>query len=311
MELNSVDLNLLVALDALLAERSVTRAAHRLSVGQPAMSATLRRLRRLFDDELLVRDADRLTPTSLGESLRRPVREALEAAQRVLFVGNTFAPASDHRTFTIVASDYVGLVLLKPLVRRMAQLAPNIVLVLRPVGPGVLAQIRLEGIDLAIVPREIMPAHVELPSTDLFSDRFVIAVDESLPCELDDPAIPRLHDRRRVSTWDDALPGSSGWPPRTTGGTVAVELSTQTSLLAPFLVGGAQLTTPVLERLAAILGPVAGIRTIEPSKPLQSITEAMYWNARRTDDPSHRWLRGELEDVARGLDRIDTVDDPH
>jgi len=90
--LSSIDLNLLVALDALLTERNVTRAAERTSVGQPAMSASLARLRKHFDDQLLVRQGRRLMPTPLAETLVGPVREALAAAESVLVRSHAFDP---------------------------------------------------------------------------------------------------------------------------------------------------------------------------------------------------------------------------
>lgn len=303
MNLTNVDLNLLVALDALLAERHVTRAAERLSVGQPAMSATLRRLRRLFDDELLVRSGDSMARTPLAESLVRPVRDALHAAQRVLDVGRRFDPATDDRTFTVVASDYVGLVLLKPLTKRLARTAPRVALVVRPVAEGFLTQIRRDRVDLAIVPREIMPTVVDLPSTDLFSDRFVVAVDAARGCQGPqlDPA--SLTNRSWISTWDDARLDSGARIPRVADDLIAVELSTQTSLLAPFLVSGTNLATPILERMAGLLGTAAGIRAVDPPDPAQSITEAMYWSPRKTADPGHQWLRAEVERVAEELSR--------
>jgi len=97
MSLNEVDLNLL---DALLAERSVTRAADRLGLSQPGMSNTLTRLRKLCGDPLLVRQGQRLVPTPRAESLRQPVQEALSLIQHALENRPGFDPATDHATFT-------------------------------------------------------------------------------------------------------------------------------------------------------------------------------------------------------------------
>jgi hypothetical protein len=118
VNLNGVDLNLLAAFDALLAERSVISAAERLCLGQPAMSAALGRLRKLFDDPLLARVGSEFLPTPLAETLVRPVREAIVAIHPVLAVRGEFDPALDHRTFTVIASDYVGLVPLRPRLQR-------------------------------------------------------------------------------------------------------------------------------------------------------------------------------------------------
>lgn len=125
MNLAGVDLNLLVALDALLDERSVTRAADRLGLSQPGMSNTLARLRKLVGDPLLVREGLTLVPTPRAESLRQPVQEALSLIQAALDDRRSdFDPGSDRATFTISCSDYSLLMLIGPLVRRLAAAAP-------------------------------------------------------------------------------------------------------------------------------------------------------------------------------------------
>src|ERR1700754_4132374 len=129
----SVDLNLLIALDALLSERNVTRAAERTSVGQPAMSASLARLRKHFDDQLLVRQGRQVMPTPLAESLVGPVREALAAVETVLVRSRAFAPRTDRAAFTIVAADYVTMVLLRPLFGAITDEAPYVRISVKPV----------------------------------------------------------------------------------------------------------------------------------------------------------------------------------
>src|SRR5919201_671414 len=119
MELAGVDLNLLVAFDALMQERSVTRAASRVGLSQPGMSNALARLRKLFGDPLLVREGTTLVPTPRAESLRQPVREALSVIQDALDTRDGFDPASSQMTFTVSCSDYSLLMLIGPLVRRL------------------------------------------------------------------------------------------------------------------------------------------------------------------------------------------------
>ena len=121
MNLRSIDLNLLVSLDALLNESSVSRAADRMRVGQPAMSATLARLRALFDNPLLVRVGRELRLTPFAEALREPLAEVLAGIEAVVNAGVAFDPATSSRTFTVMASDYVALVLLRPLMERLTR----------------------------------------------------------------------------------------------------------------------------------------------------------------------------------------------
>src|ERR1039457_1689539 len=101
VDLNRVDLNLLVAFDALMCERSVTQAARRLSVGQSAMSSTLGRLRKLFDDPLLIRDGRGMVATSLAESLAKQVRDVLERIESMLAYPTGFDAAVHDRHFPV------------------------------------------------------------------------------------------------------------------------------------------------------------------------------------------------------------------
>jgi DNA-binding transcriptional LysR family regulator len=301
MNLNGVDLNLLVSLDALLTERNVTRAAERLSIGQPAMSGALNRLRKLFDDPLLSRVGSELVPTPLAETLVRPVHEAISAIQSVLSVKGSFDPGVDHRTFTLVASDYVGLILLQPLIRQVATAAPRVRLLVRPVTPDFLADLRRDQIDLALVPRELMPERVGLPHEELFRDRYVCAVDADNQEVGDALTVEQFTRYRHLASSGGLLPSLGHRQLGAFGLLPAAEISTQTSLVTPFLLAGTDMITLVLERLGRRLQQAAGIRLVEPPIPLQSITETMYWHPRRGDDPGHRWLRSQLLNASRDL----------
>src|SRR5690349_6747031 len=177
MSLAGVDLNLLVALDALLAERNVTRAAERVGLSQPGMSNTLARLRKLFGDPLLVREGLTLVPTPRAESLRQPVAEALSLVQHALDDRPGFDPATDPATFTVSCSDYSLLMLIGPLVRRLAAAAPGLTIQVLPRAPDPVRLLRDGDADLVIEPVEIMP-EVTLPSLRLFADRWICCVWE-------------------------------------------------------------------------------------------------------------------------------------
>lgn len=301
MKLNGIDLNLLVALDALLDERSVTVAAERLNIGQPAMSAALARLRKLFDDPLLARSDGELVPTRLGQTLARPVREAIRSIETVLAVRGSFQPATDHRTFTVVASDYVGLVMLRPLLSEISTAAPHVRLIVQPMTADVVAELRRDQIDLALVPRELMPERAGLPHEDLFTDRYVCAV-AATNTKVGDRVTPKQFSTMpQLACGGGALPAIGQRHLGPLGAAPVAEISTQTAMLAPFLLAGTDLITLVLERLGRLLAEPAGIRLVEPPLPIQPVTEAMYWSQRRADDPSHRWLRDRIQAVAAGL----------
>ncbi|MDO5684017.1 MAG: LysR family transcriptional regulator, partial [Propionibacteriaceae bacterium] len=181
MKLTSLDLNLLVALDALLDEESVTRAAERLFVGQPAMSATLAKLRSIFNDPLLVREGRGLRRTPTAEGLRAPLTRILVDIQHLIDSSHDFDPATSDRVFTIVASDYVGVVLLRPVLEYLATAAPQVEIVVRPVQPGLLDDLARGVADLVIYPAGLLPRNHPFNTRVLFEDHFVCVADSQHP----------------------------------------------------------------------------------------------------------------------------------
>jgi DNA-binding transcriptional LysR family regulator len=302
VKLSRIDLNLLVALDALLTERSVTLAARRLSIGQPAMSAALGRLRRLFDDPLLVRQGSRLVPTPLAESLVDPVRQCLASVESIVSVRGAFQPDRDVRRFTLLASDYVLFVLLRPLFAELATEAPGVLIHVTPVPADHFDRLRDGRADLLILPREIArDAGARFPHVALFTDRHVCAV------AMDNPDVGDTMSLAEFSTLP-YLAYQAGAPyslvesqldlreiPRRT------KVATETFALAPFLLTGTRLITLLYERLGRQVAEQAGIRLLESPVDLPPITEAMYWDPRHTEDAGHRWLRDRISAHASSL----------
>src|SRR5688572_9306507 len=135
-QLSGLDMNLLVVLDVLLAERNVTRAAARLGLSQPAVSNALSRLRTAFGDPLLVRTPQGMAPTPQAVGLEAPLRDALVRVRSAVTGGTEFDPATAQRTFVLAATDYVQFVLLGELVRRVQTIAPGISLKVVPMTHG-------------------------------------------------------------------------------------------------------------------------------------------------------------------------------
>src|SRR5919197_1539975 len=175
MDLGGLDLNLLVALDALLSERSVTRAARRVGLSQPGMSNALARLRRQCGDPLLVRQGAVLVPTSRAEALAGPVREALALIRGALDDPVPFDPARDRRSFRVSCSDYTVLMLIGPLVRTLASEAPGVAVEVLPRLADADRALRDADVDLVVEPTEIM-GQTDLPGTRLWEDRWVCCV---------------------------------------------------------------------------------------------------------------------------------------
>jgi DNA-binding transcriptional LysR family regulator len=297
VSLSGVDLNLLVALDALLAERNVTRAAARMSLGQSAMSAALARLRKQLSDPLLVREGRTYRLTTLAESLVGPVAEAIAAADQVLGVRRPFDPRTDERTFSVMASDYVTLVLLRPLLAQLAVEAPRVRITIKATGTDFVNKLRRGSADLLIYPIDLAEPLSGLPRTVLFSDRFVLAADR------DNPDIDGDIDIERFSKLPFA--GVSGDVPSVVesqlearGIVTRVEVVTETHVIVPFLLTGTRLVSLVQERLVRAVSKHGALRTVSSPVELRPLVEAMYWTTRSSDDPAHRWLRSRLADLA-------------
>ena len=172
MRFKGLDLNLVVALDILLQERSVSRAADRLKLSQPAVSAALARLRDYFNDELLVSIGRSMIPTAYAESLWPIARDLLAKADLLIDTSSSFDPATSQRRFRVSASDFIQTVLISPALRALHDAAPRIGMDVGPTGPASLTQFENGEIDCIISPEQYAsPAH---PFRPLFADRHVV-----------------------------------------------------------------------------------------------------------------------------------------
>ncbi|HLH70613.1 MAG TPA: LysR family transcriptional regulator [Candidatus Dormibacteraeota bacterium] len=301
MNLARVDLNLLVALDALIAERHVTRAAQRVHLSQPAMSNALARLRRMFGDELLVRVGREYRLTALAEELREPLRDLLQLAQETVQRRPRFDPATDSRVFTVVASDYSAYLLLQPLMRWIDERAPGVTLQLQRSTRGEPEKAQSD-LNLGLWPSPTA-ADLELPCEILFHDRWVCVVWEG-----NDRVADRISRDQYLSLphviYGRALDEVLGIADRAVLGSTNprhVQASTDSFLLLPFLLEGTHLVALLQERLALRLAEAAKIRLVEPLFETPPVAEAMYWHPRHTSDPAHRWLRSLLRELAAEL----------
>jgi DNA-binding transcriptional LysR family regulator len=179
--LASVDLNLLVPLLALLEERSVTRAAGKVGLSQPAMSHGLNRTRRLLNDELLVRQGRGMVLTPRAAELIAPLRQALQQTARIVS-GSSFDPAVDRRLITVAMTNSTAFVIGSELSRLLAQRAPNTVLRLRTTSVATSAAFAEDAADVVLLP-EAFPA--PYPRERLYDDRWVVVASWNEPREAD------------------------------------------------------------------------------------------------------------------------------
>ncbi|MDF3289068.1 LysR family transcriptional regulator [Streptomyces silvisoli] len=302
VDLKGVDLNLLVALDALLSERNVTRAAKRLSLGQPAMSAALGRLRRYFDDPLLVREGKVLVLTPTAVSLGPLVRDAVAANEAVFGQHRGFDSKADRQRFTIMASDYVTLVLLRPLVARLAREAPSQRVNVVPVKADHAEQLRMGQTDLLVLPAELAGFGFAFPQRYLFNDRYVLIADadnHNVRSAVTAEEFARLpyvaYSGGPLSSLAEAQLEALGISP-------SVKASTQSFVTMPHLVIGTPFVSLVPERLARLVAAWARLKVLEPPVPLRPVSEALFWHPRHTADRAHSSLRDRIADHAAELD---------
>lgn len=297
--LSGVDLNLLVVLDALLAERHVTRAALRINKTQPAVSHALARLRTLFDDPILVRSGGRLEPTARALELAEPLRQALSVLDG-LMDERALDPMTSEREFRLSMSDYAADVLLPSLVGRLRQQAPRMALRLVSLGrEAALSAIQSGEIDLAV---GVYPVAAGADASGvcfapLFDDGFACLVDEaagpplrSLDDYLSRPHVAVAASPQDVGEIDAALVAL--------GRTRRVVVTLPHWSVAPALVKGTDLVLTAARRsLLARRGQ--GLAIVDPPFTLAAVSLVQAWHVRRDFDAAHRWLRGEVEACLR------------
>jgi DNA-binding transcriptional LysR family regulator len=302
VNLASIDLNLLVALDALLEERHVTRAARRLGLSQPAASHALARLRELLRDPLLVRSGATLVPTPRASALVRDVRAILDSIRATL-AGGVFDPATSTRHFALGAADYFELVVLPALVHALAVAAPGIDLVVRPVGGDAAPALGDGKLDVFFAVDALAGA-AHIRRRPLFDEGYVCAVRAG------HPVLRRGLDLDRFLQLGHVFIAPGG----TRGGVVDDALARRKKvrrvvamvpsfLAAPAIVASSDLIVTMPVRPAKRLASAFDLRLLEPPIALPRFTVSAYWHDRVQEDPAHVWLREQLVAVSRTIDR--------
>ncbi|MCZ0204336.1 LysR family transcriptional regulator [Streptomyces achromogenes] len=301
MNLASLDLNLVVALRALLEERNVTRAGQRIGLSQPAMSAALARLRRHFDDELLARVGGHYELTALGQVLLDRTATAYDVLERLFASQADFDPATEEREFKLVASDYAVAVFGTALARVVHEEAPGIRLCFTHTPPTVVdgTATLLSATDGMLMPHGVISG---FPATDLYDDRWVFLVADDHPgigdrlTRRDLARLPWVTYQRTYDTPAVRQLGMLGIEPRP-------EVSVDSFQLLPLLVAGTRRIALVQARLARLLSPIAAVRVVEPPYEPVPLREALWWHPVHTHDAAHIWLRDTAARVGAALDR--------
>ena len=292
--LASLNLNLLLALAALLDEANVTRAAARLGVTQSAMSHNLRQLRALLGDRLLVRGPRGMLRTPHAEALRGPLRRGLGELERVVAGRVGWSPATDARVFHLALGDYVGVQILPPLLEVLGREAPRVDVDVRPADLRD-STAQLEAGELDVVVALDASDTPGLRQRALLSDTFVCVARRGHP-ELQGPLdLDRFCELPHVLISPRGLSGSFvDSALARLGRRRRVALRVPYFLVAPLVVARSDLLLTAPARLAHDLAQHYPLQILPAPLELPRFTLNLIWHERFDDDPAHRWLRDAL-----------------
>lgn len=300
MRFRGLDLNLLATFVALMEERSVSRAATRLNLSQPAVSAALARLRSYFGDDLLVLEGRRMFPTALAETLFEPVLAVLRSIDGIVDSSATFDPASARRTFRIATSDYVMMVLIRPLVEHLGREAPGLRLSLELTSDRTALRLDDGKIDLVVLPEEFAaPRH---PLELVFEEWHVVVGAR------DHPALagPISHDdfcaleHVAVMVGADVPAAFADRQLEQLGVTRRVGVTVPSFAAVPWMLAGTQRIGLMHARLATLMAASLPITTSPIPFEFPLMREVLQYHRARGGDPGLAWLRAQVLAMARG-----------
>ncbi|WP_424136257.1 LysR family transcriptional regulator [Roseomonas chloroacetimidivorans] len=301
MNLRTVDLNLLVIFDALMAERHVSRAAARIGMSQPAVSNALSRLRHLFQDELFIRAAGRMEPTPRALELGQSVEVILRQAERLLVTDLTFDPRASDRHFTLRMSDLVGYLALPRITAHLRDAAPAVSLEVLHTSPeDTLKALEADTLDLAL--SMALDTSRLIRSAPLFQDRMCCVMSASHPLAKGRLSLERFlghpHMRVAMSPTDtrfvDNVLVEQGLQRR-------VVLTVPHWLLVPRTLAGTDLLAVVSRKMADLFTGDGGI--VARPLPFQSVPFDwhLYWHRRYDGSAAHLWLRETITALCRTI----------
>lgn len=300
VHLHRLDLNLLVVLQALLAERSVTRAAERLALSQPAVSHALARLRRSFGDRLLVRTPRGMEPTPRAKAMTEPLERALADLTRAVSSPGEFDPRRARGRFHVATDDYLELVLMPRLLARVWREAPGIDIHVHNVSARSGHDLAEGRIDFIVDPLDALGQLPGAYSQRILDERFVCIVRAG------HPALGKPLTAKAFASLSHALVVPAGRPGSIVDTALAklglrrrVAIAIPHFIAAPAIIRETDAIATLPRRIALTLGD--GLTLIEPPIALPTFTIETVWHERNHNDPAHAWLRACISEVSRGL----------
>lgn len=304
MNIASLDLNLLRVFDALMLERSVTRAGERIGLSQPAVSAALQRLRHIVGDQLFVREGNIMVPTSRAIALGPAVRQAMESIDLVFSEQSSFQPSTATRSFRLLGSDFFSTILMPELSRRVLADAPNVLLQFLDGGPRAVPHALSEGtIDLTLGPL------VEIPEWAAFEflvkSRLVVAAKrghpdlaragvrpgDTIPLDLF-CALPQV-----ICSTDGGLSTAIDTALNANGRKRRVALTMPHFHTVSLAIARGDLVGSIPLQFAALAAKTLDLDLFELPVGGHDLDVGMYWHRRYDRDGAHMWLRSQVRSV--------------
>jgi DNA-binding transcriptional LysR family regulator len=309
MNIENFDLNLLVCFDALMRERNVSRAAEQLNISQPAMSNSLKRLRALLDDPLLVRTTRGMEPTERALELEPLIRQSLSFAEAALSPTDHFTPATSQRVFRILVSDYVEGTLISSLVRYLQEHAPNITLDVLTLSDASFQDLEKGKVDLAINRFDDIPQ--SFYQRLIWGDSFSCLVNEGHPLITNNTleqylasghiwvsktgigvATGMTQENSHKRGWvDDALTALQCER--------QIRVFTRHYQIVPLLVNRTDLIATLPTRAAYSYSSYKELVVLEPPFEIKPIEVKMVWSPLLHHNSAHQWIRRALVDLAQ------------
>lgn len=302
---NPLSASNLRVLCTLIEERSVTRAAHRLRLSQPATSLLLKQLREIFADPLLVRGEGGMVPTDRALVLRESASKTLADLDEILQHPDEFNPASTRRTFTIALPDHILPLVFNSFMQEFRQKAPLAKLVLRALGPdydfeGALAS---GGADIVISNWPSPPPN--LRQSLLFDDRFVCLVDRQHAFTRNPPTIEEYLAAHHIAPSDYAISQRGVVETHLSAMKLQRERSVVISYfsMAPYLLVGTDLVFTVTRHFAEYFVKVLPLEIIEAPIEYPRVQFYQLWHERSHHSQMHRWFRHAIGSMKSGRDQ--------
>jgi LysR family transcriptional activator of mexEF-oprN operon len=291
-DLRRLDLNLLIVFETLMHERSVTRAAEKLFLGQPAISAALARLRSLFDDPLFVRTGRSMEPTARAEEIFGLLSPALDSISTAVSRAADFDPATSTAVFRVGLSDDVEFALLPALLRRLRAEAPGVVLVVRRANYLLMPNLLASGeISVGVSYTEELPANAKRKTLRRSKPKLLRA--DSVPGTLSlDDYCARPH---ALVSFAGDLNGFIDDQLQEMGRSRKVVLAVPQFNGLGTLLAGTDLLSVVPDYTAAVLTAVGGLRAEDLPLETRTFEMSMAWRGAQDNDPAERWLRSRIQ----------------